>query len=241
MRFTFSAIGALGGLCSIVAVLGSMVAYSTDRWFDPLRQPVSDLGWGPNGSGAVFRSGMTLSGLAMLVYAVGASRIILKQYADRVSRSNTAGDRSAPSTGMVEALLSLGVGAFFAGALGIGVVVAFPNQHGRWLVPHLVGAAAHIACTVAYTVAFTAAMLAAEVATLALVLAALAMITTGCLVATAALSALLSFKLPVLAADIAATAPWFPMSELAYALSTGLYALAAAAATAGPERKRRRR
>jgi len=208
--------GSLVGLCSLCLAIP---LYGDS--FSLGRQPLSDLGWGPGASAAVYRGGIATAACLLVP-------LMLRLTADAWRRR--------PMLARASALAGCGV------LCGAAAAVLFPDQNASTFYVHDLGAGAFIICQPLASIAFTAASPSAsalQVASAAAVVCFSGLVlsfvfpllqTYDLLALTCALANATRYDRERAVAGIVEVAWWFPISETGLMVATYLWYLATAMA-----------
>jgi hypothetical membrane protein len=231
----YSLFGIIGGIFGMIYLLISIGLYCTDKRYDVVRQPLSDLGWGKHGSEYVFRIGSFITVMIHAPYIVFLSRMLIKK-ASKMCRMNATPPNSertikkgtisryATYVALYMSILSL---------VGICLVAFFNDHNGDYFYMHLAGAVLFMATETITILSYTYAMTLQRISTptqitLAGILLLCSFALLGSIVPVVttydALGLFSTFKnsthedRELLTAKIFDVAAWFPLTEFVFVI-----------------------
>ncbi len=154
----------------MVYLIISIGLYCTDKRYDVVRQPLSDLGWGKHGSEHAFRIGSFITALIQAPYIVFISKMLIRKANKMAKYVTGATGRSNGESIIKRGKTSRWVTyvALYTSTLSmIGIcLVAFFNDHNSdYFYLHLGGAALFMATETITIVSYTYAMLLQHIST----------------------------------------------------------------------------
>jgi hypothetical protein len=87
-------LGITGGAVGLLALATSIGLYSLSTPYSVVRQPLSDLGWGPNGSGVVYRGGFLFAACLLAPFIWLLTRYVRRAVASAGDNNNNGSSNS---------------------------------------------------------------------------------------------------------------------------------------------------
>jgi hypothetical protein len=212
-----------GGIFGLLVFLIAVVLHTLKVPYSIVSDPVSALGWGPNGSEPVFRVGLIVLGCLLAPYVLFLTRTLWVKGGE-------------PRATIRNALNLLGIGTAAVSVVGLFMVSIFGNLYTDDLFYlHLVGAFVYFFLAIVFEALFTLSLHIANKRSKIQVIGTIASAVFGilCLLSmlplatTYGIDGLLGFFMNKTPAERVANmtifltgAPWFPLTEWLFVLST---------------------
>jgi len=137
----------IGGIFGLLVFLIAVILHSLTVPVDIFTQPVSSLGWGPNGSEPVFKIGLIVLGILLAPYIIYLTRLLWAKSGEDLSRLRNL----LNGLGIITALIAV-IGLFNVSLWGN----VYTQPEFLW---HLIGAFVYFFFAMIFTFIFTLSMI----------------------------------------------------------------------------------